>query len=183
MDLNRPPLWLLTGASGSGKTRVCRALADSLRARGQDVAGLLSPPVLFAGEKTGILAEDLRSGERRVLGVRKGGENIPRHAIREAIPVGGWLFDPQTLAWGNRGIAAAPPCDFLIVDELGPLEFHRGIGLTAAFAALEGGQYRAALAVIRPNLVSLARSRWTWGIVLPVDGFPLDAFLGHQDLW
>lgn len=183
MDLTRPPLWLLTGGRGAGKTRVCRALANGVRARGGDVAGLLSPPMLSTGNKTGILAEDLRSGERRVLGIRKGEENVPRRAIREAIPVGGWLFDPQTLAWANRVIAAAPPCDFLIVDELGPLEFRRGIGLTAAFAALDEEQYRTALAVIRPNLVAFARSRWPWGIVLPVEDLSLEAFLGNRELW
>jgi nucleoside-triphosphatase THEP1 len=87
---------------------------------------------------------------------------------QESISIGRWVFDPGTLDWANRVLAAAPPCDLLIVDELGPLELTRGEGLKAAFEVIPQGRYQLAVAVIRPELVAAARSHWRWGQVLPI---------------
>ena len=52
------------------------------------------------------------------------------------------------------------PCDLLVVDELGPLEFERGRGWTAGLAAVDSGAYGAALVVVRSGLLERARTRW-----------------------
>jgi len=54
---------------------------------------------------------------------------------------------------GNQAIAAAPPCDLLVVDELGPLEFEQNIGWRATFEILEGQKYKLAIVVIRPECI------------------------------
>ena len=160
MDL-KATLYLLTGPIGAGKTTFCRQLAESARSRGWQVAGLLSPAWIEADQKTGILLEDLESGEQRRLAFST---PSPQSDLR----VGKWYFDTQVLAWGQQILSNCPACDLLIVDELGPLEFNNGQGLSAAFELLSAGQYRVGYVVIRPTLIENACKRWPWAEVLPV---------------
>ena len=160
--MNAPPLWLLTGPSGTGKTTFCRRLGSHARGLGWDVAGLLSPAWMKNGHKIGILAEDLHSGEQ--------------HPIAYATPhpqadfqIGQWHFDERVLQWGNQVIENSVPCDLLIVDELGPLEFETGGGLTAAFTVIAAGNYRVGCVVVRLSLLAQAHARWPWAHVLPIE--------------
>lgn len=146
-------LALLTGGRGAGKTRWCEALSRAGRDAALAVAGLVSPPFLVGGEKTGIDLLDVASGERHRLAER----------ARAGLPGTeglGWRFDPEALARGNALLARIGACDLLLVDELGPLEFGRGSGLTSAFALLDARRYRLAVVVVRPALVAAARARW-----------------------
>jgi hypothetical protein len=147
-------LILVTGAIGAGKTAFCLAAVAWARARGWQAAGLVSPPVFENGVKIGIDVEDVSSGERRRLARRRVGE------VEAAIATTGWVFDPEALQWGNQVLENALPCDLLVVDELGPLEFERGQGWLAGLAALDSRRYRLGLASIRPELLNRARQRW-----------------------
>jgi nucleoside-triphosphatase len=148
MDIT-PRLYILTGPRGAGKTTFCRALAGQARAACWDVAGLISPAAFENEVKTDILAESLRTGESRRLA------SITQRSP-EDIFFGRWYFDAQTLEWGNRVLAGSTPCDLLIVDELGPLEFITQKGWRSALALLPQGGYRVALVVIRPELLAMA---------------------------
>jgi nucleoside-triphosphatase THEP1 len=155
MDLIAPVLWLLTGPIGAGKTMFCRHLVQAARSQALDAAGLLSPAWIESGQKIGILAEDIRSGEQRTLA-----RIHPPHPA--GLVLGPWHFDQEVLQWGNQVIANSCPCDLLIVDELGPLEFNRQVGLIAAFDVISEGRYRAGCVVVRPSLLGEALSRWPW---------------------
>lgn len=148
-------LGFMTGGRGAGKTRWCEALARAGRDAGLAVAGLVSPPVLAGGEKTGIDLLDVASGERRRLAERARTDLPGTEGL-------GWRFDPETLSFGNSLLARIDTCDLLLVDELGPLEFGRGSGLTAAFELLDARRYRLAVIVVRAALVATARVRWPW---------------------
>ena len=102
------------------------------------------------------------------MGRQRGLGTVPL-PFKPAISIGQWLFDPRTLDWANQVVVDAPPCDVLIVDELGPLEFRHGEGLRAAFGVILQGQYRLAVVVVRPELVEAARSHWRWGKVLTIE--------------
>ncbi len=160
--MSAPPLWLLTGHSGLGKTTFCDQLAHTARHQGLQVAGLLSPSWIEAGQKAGIYLQDLRSREQRPLAYATPN---PKADLR----LGQWYFDPRVFGWGNRQLENSLPCDLLIVDELGPMEFTAGIGLIAAFELLAAGIYRAGCVVIRPSLLGEAHARWPWAKVLPVE--------------
>ena len=155
MDVNAPSLWLLTGPIGSGKTTFCQGLADAAVSQGWDVAGLLSPAWIESGQKIGILSKDLRSGEQRTLATI-----TPRH--QAGLSLGPWHFDEGIFNWGNQVIMMSTPCNLLIVDELGPLEFNRQIGLTAAFDVISACRYRVGCVVIRPSLLDAAQKHWPW---------------------
>lgn len=147
-------LILVTGPIGAGKTSFCLAAVRWACERGWQTAGLVSPPVFEQGVKVGIDAVDLRSGKRRRLARRRNGGN------EAEIATTGWVFDPEALHWGNQVLAEALPCDLLVVDELGPLEFERGQGWLSGLTAVDNRRYRLGLVTIRPELLEKARGRW-----------------------
>jgi len=143
-------LYLLTAPRGAGKTTFCHTLADKLRAAGWDVAGLLSPAVFEDGIKTGIDAQDLRTGESRPLA------RLSTHNLQPAtftLQLGQWLFDPSAFNWGNQILETSLPCGLLIVDEIGPLELYRGNGWVSALETLRQPHYRLGIVVIRPECI------------------------------
>lgn len=165
-------VYLLTAPSGAGKTTFCRALADQARAEGWDVAGILCPPVFDAGVKTGILVQDLRTNETQHLAIAASTLNLEPSTFN--IPLGQWLFSPAPLAWGNQVLQTTLPCDLLIIDELGPLEFFRGAGWQTALEILPRGEYKAAVVIVRPGLLQNALDLVGEAEVIP---FPLE---GHE---
>ncbi|KAF0108107.1 MAG: Uncharacterized protein FD146_1121 [Anaerolineaceae bacterium] len=155
--MTAPALWLLTGPRGAGKTLFCRRFAEHARAAGWEAAGLLSPAVFENGVKTGILAENLQTGETRPLA---SAASRPPFDLQ----LGDWFFDRAALDWGSRVLEDSLPCDLLIVDELGPLELLRAAGWASALPALRQTAYRLGLIVVRTELAANARA------ALPVAG-------------
>lgn len=148
-----PQLVIVTGESGAGKTKWCQEQIQWARQQGWNVAGLLSPAIFQDGQKVGIDLLDLSSGEKRQLAKLRP-HYLPQATIKK------WAMDPLTLAWANDCLQAIGPCDLLVVDELGPLEFNRGQGFTPAFPLIERGDYQIALIIVRPTLLEQAQSRW-----------------------
>ena len=155
-------LWMLTGGRGAGKTTFCRSLAAHAHLRGWSIAGLLSPAVFEGAVKTGILAEDVYTGETRPLAVSK------QHLSFD-LQLGRWFFDRSTLAWGNQVIQKSTPCHLLIIDELGPLELIRQEGWRAALDVLRGNGYQIALVVVRPELQVLAHKLLNFSETVTID--------------
>ncbi len=152
---------LLSAQKGSGKTTALIRLLEKLNSLTVRSCGVLSPPVEVNGEKIAIDLMDAGTGERKRLAVPV--ENgIPE-------PTGlHWRFDSTSLTWGNQLLANAVPCDILFVDELGPLEFNHGEGLTNGFAAIDSHRFLVALVTIRPSLLDAALARWPDAVVYQV---------------
>jgi nucleoside-triphosphatase len=123
------------------------------------VSGLLSPSLFRDGRKVGIEAVDLASSDHRQLAALR-----EDNAARVSTPR--WAFDPEALAWANQVLAEADDSDLLVIDELGPLEFKRGKGLTAGLARLDAGDYRVAAVVVRSALLPQALQRWPDAIIV-----------------
>jgi nucleoside-triphosphatase len=156
---------LVTGEMEAGKTQTCREAAVHLRELGWDVAGVLSPGVWLGNQKVAIDALDLRTGHTRRLAERAGA-GTP--LAGPATP--GWRFEAEAIAWCNLLLAGAGDCDLLVIDELGPLEFESGEGMTGGIRAMDGGRFRLGLVVVRPRLVPAAQQHWPGAEVLVVDG-------------
>lgn len=153
---------LLSGEIQSGKTSLCLEIVDQARRQGYRLGGLVSPGVFQKGEKFAIDLLDIKSGERRRLALASGSRSTALETRR-------WSFYPETVDWGNRVLEAALPCDLLVIDELGPLEFQRGQGWVNGFKAVDSGDFRSALLVIRPSLVEEALSRWEVNRIINLD--------------
>ncbi len=153
--IQKPSIWIISGTRASGKTTFCTLLAKILRSNGWDVAGLLSLPVMKQGEEIAKDAFAIRSGVRRYLGSVK----LHGRATTE-IQTGRWTFDTKTLDWCNKIFQSSIPCDFLVIDEIGPLEFNQGQGFLEALSALDSGEFIHGVAVIRPHLLAAALQRW-----------------------
>lgn len=155
-------LTIITGSQSAGKTAFCLKLMDLALKQKIDVAGVISPAEFKGDDKVGIGVIDLRSGERHSLAVL-------RRAGAAGISTIRWNFDSEILEWGNQVLASAVPCDLLIVDELGPLEFDRGEGWLAGLRILDSEDYKAGLVVIRPELLDKALQRWPAAWVLKIN--------------
>jgi nucleoside-triphosphatase len=157
---NTSTLFLITGYRGAGKTTFCRRMAQSARDAGWDVAGILSNPLFEGDLRIAIQAEDVRTGETHIL------------ALRSEDPTPGakhWKFDRETLDWGNQVFHKSYPCDLLVVDELGPLEFESGSGWQAGLEAINSRQYAIALVIIREELLGEALLRWSDARLVEID--------------
>ncbi len=166
---------ILTGDIQSGKTSLCQELAQKAKEEGIQLAGLLSPGVFEEGKKTGIDVINLKNWEQRHLAVLKEKDQTELETRR-------WSFFPEIIQWGNQALINAVPCDLLVVDELGPLEFNRGEGWISGLAAVDSGSYQSALVVIRPSLLKMAGQRWEISQVIDLDD-PLYRTLSGEDLF
>jgi nucleoside-triphosphatase THEP1 len=154
-------LTLITGPSGSGKSAWCSQFIENARADGLKVGGVLSRPILTEGRKVGIDLLDLRTGEEKRLA-------NPRTMDSQGLMTERWLFDTQTLSWANQILRDLPPCDIVIIDELGPLEFTRDEGLEEGMHIVDDQRFPEMYVVVRPELLSQAMKRWPWAEVLDV---------------
>lgn len=137
---------MLTGERGVGKSTVCQRAAALAKSRHYRCGGIIT----LHTSQDARDALDARSGQARPLTRDSGHEG--------AVRIGHFRFDPATFAWGNDVLASALPCDLLVVDELGPLEFERGQGWMAAFDVVRKDGFSLAVVVVRPELVERARS-------------------------
>ena len=144
---------VISGWRGVGKTTLCQRLVASARDAGWEVSGLVSPARVENSLKTGIMVEDLRTGQRRLLASCLEGE-------LQGIRLGPWTFDDGVFDWGNQVLLSALPCDMLVLDEIGPLEFDRSQGWLESFRVLASNSYQLAIVVVRPECVDLFLERW-----------------------
>jgi nucleoside-triphosphatase THEP1 len=153
---------ILTGGRGAGKTRTCQQWMDQARLAGWSVVGVLCPAVFNDGIKTDIDMLDAATGLQQRLAHRENrqtGFEVTDH----------WNFDPVVLEMGNEILVSAGYCDLLIVDELGPLEFHRKQGWVKAFETLARGKFKRAVVVIRPELLKEAYELWPAANIVKLD--------------
>jgi nucleoside-triphosphatase len=150
---NSSQLFILSGAREIGKTTLIMRLLEQARRLKIQAAGVLSPAVYENGIKTGIDLIDVKTGIHKNLA-------ILRQAGEGGIFTDHWTFLTESLNWGNEVLGESTPCDLLIVDELGPIELEQTQGLQNGISAINSRKYRAAVVVIRPELLTAAIVIW-----------------------
>jgi len=146
-------LLIITGKRNIGKTNACIKLVNYFKTRNLQISGIISLGLYENGRKVGILAKDIRTGEKKKLAVYYQGWD-------EEEPGRIWKFDDETLIWGNRVLAESIPTDILIIDELGYLEFEKDQGWIEGFNAIDEGKYLIAFIVVRNELLPIAKKKW-----------------------
>lgn len=166
-------LILLSGQRHSGKTSLCRRLAEAVRERGLSAGGILSPAVIENGECVGYDVVDLATGRTRRL-ASLGGPGVEQ--------VGSFHFTAEGLSLGRAALAAATLAtpDLVIVDEVGPLEL-AGQGWGAHLPPLAATATVTVFSV-RPSLTRSVAERWPPAFVHDVSSgaeFVLEAILAE----
>ncbi|MGY4706467.1 nucleoside-triphosphatase [Candidatus Bipolaricaulota sp. J31] len=109
----RVALLVIAGPVGAGKTRAAEALARYITARGHRVGGVVSPRTLRRGETVGYRVRDLATGEERPLCA----------LTPPGLRFGRFYFAREGLEFAREAIIrAAREAEFVVVDEVGPLE-------------------------------------------------------------
>ena len=150
-------VYVLTGEHGSGKTSVCTQVVAGARARGLDVAGIITGR---SGPEPDAPREvvDVRSGNRRLFGARtaKTPAGDAYNADFSCDPLTPrWKYGSEVFTWASEVLFSATPCDLLLVDEVGPLELLGNRGWVSALDVLRRRDFQAALVVCRPSLMNL----------------------------
>jgi nucleoside-triphosphatase THEP1 len=140
---------LLTGRQGAGKTTACWKALPGLRSTGVKMAGFVAPPLLNGtGDKTGIEMLDLSTGEHQTFArlVQPG----------ETPTVGVYRMSIAAIEWARRVMSAAllADVDWLVIDEIGPLELYNGGGFAFALEPLSDPvRVPNAIVIVREGLV------------------------------
>jgi nucleoside-triphosphatase len=106
---------ILTGEQHTGKSAVCRRLAENLRREGFSVGGVWTEALDGDGGRTLVLhnvADDAI--------VTLAGERLVAQGPR----LGGLQFTPEGIYAGIKAIGRGASADLLIVDEIGALELN-----------------------------------------------------------
>jgi nucleoside-triphosphatase THEP1 len=144
-------LALLIGDRHSGKTSMCRRLADALRGHGLTVGGIIAPAVHEGDRCIAYEVVDLATG-RSVSIATTVGPGVQQ--------TGRFHFLAEGLAFGKAAIeqAVSRSDDLIIVDEVGPLELAGG-GWCEQVDRLTL-QPGSALLTVRRSLAQEVADRW-----------------------
>ncbi len=148
---------LVSGERQVGKTTLLlqvRAAANRLR-----VGGFLSVARFEGGEKTGIDLMDAATGEMMPLAVAESNGTRDERGLKNEVRTGHYRFNPAALAAGLRYASAGQAAGVFFVDELGPLELVRGEGWADVIPMIRARAFGAALVVVRPELIEMARGQ------------------------
>ena len=116
---------LIVGERDVGKTTLCFNLIENLKFMRYSVAGIISPGIYHDEVKVGINALNIKSGENVKLADYSPGWDIEN-------PIRIWKMNSKAIPWGNDVLTKSIPCDVLIIDEIGYLEFENNHGFSVA---------------------------------------------------
>jgi nucleoside-triphosphatase len=130
MKMTMTRVFLLTGASGVGKTTVLSKTVDALKAKGVSVGGMITQEVRKGNVRIGFEILDLTSGKHGWLAQvnGQGGPQVGKYHVN--------LSDIDRI--GAAAITRAfENCSVIAIDEIGPMELYSPKFKQAAAQALE----------------------------------------------
>eukprot|EP00931_Biecheleriopsis_adriatica_P103531 TRINITY_DN78355_c0_g1_i2.p1 TRINITY_DN78355_c0_g1~~TRINITY_DN78355_c0_g1_i2.p1 ORF type:complete len:255 (-),score=58.13 TRINITY_DN78355_c0_g1_i2:46-810(-) len=142
--------FVVSAPPGSGKTAFLERCAAKLRERGLRVGGVLAPNSNESGRRQLVLLENPDQTLTLQLNDGKPGDgggcaDDSEQVLEGTVKVGNFIFSEeaftqaratlQCLRGEERGRASAP-ADWVLIDEVGPLELNRGQGLEPAVGEL-----------------------------------------------
>ncbi len=131
---------IVTGATGIGKTTVCRKLIEIAQNQGHTCGGILT----YKAADEGIIIEDIQSGETETLASINNIYQGPR--------TGKYFFNPEAIEFGTRAIEEGISSDILLVDEIGYLEL-QGNGFAKILELIGAERVKNSILVIRRELL------------------------------
>lgn len=135
---------IFTGKINSGKTTRVLKTAVMLEKRGNAVGGIISVPQLREGKKYAYYAYDILSKEAALLATTE--------PIENSIRLSRFFFALSGFKFAEEAIKSAMSCDFLILDEAGPLEL-RGDGFADVLTFIAANYRGAFILTLRENIL------------------------------
>lgn len=139
---------LLTGKPGVGKTTVLTKNVDALKAEGYTVGGMLSREIREGGARVGFALLDIGSGRCGWLAHvnQKSGPQLGRYRVN--------IEDLNGIG-AQAILAAVENCDFVAIDEVGPMELFSALFKEAVRKALES----------RKLVVAVVHWKWSDSVI------------------
>lgn len=140
---------IVKGIPGSGKTTLCRKYTQEWQRLGWHVGGVLCPEVKRDGLRIGSDVCDLLSGQKVPM-TRLAGD-----ASFEGYTQGKYVISLEGVSFGRKALEEAliEKCDFIVIDEVGPLEL-KGDGLAESVEACLHSNANLAI-VVRSSLLDI----------------------------
>lgn len=139
---------VITGAVGSGKTTLLYALCSRLDSAGYSIGGMIQVLPLPHEERSDKILSDQGTGEIRMLMSQETNPGWNRF--------GKYYYDPEAFEWASQRIAQfMPTSDFMIIDEIGPMELAGG-GFQKVYRSLLQSFFGTVITVIRESLLDEA---------------------------
>lgn len=112
-----PNNFLVTGSPGSGKTSVIKKTVELLQGRGLKAGGIYCPEIRQGGTRVGFKIIDIMTGEERVLAhvSQPDGPQVSKYRVN--------LKSVDELS-GAAVVRALEEADFVVIDEIAPMEIY-----------------------------------------------------------
>lgn len=138
-------VYIISGHSNDEKTNWIMKSVEFLKEKNLSFAGVVAPGVWVDDEKTGIDSFLLPNEELVHLAVRK--PDFSEGYSRK------WKIDDEVMKKINTHLGNLGDCNYVVIDEIGPLEIIKKQGFTNALKILEEGYYQNVIVALRPSLV------------------------------
>ncbi len=146
-------VFIITGGKGAGKTTLAGQIAEILKNKGLQPAGILAPAFFEKGERIGYMVRSIKTGEEKLLCKRSAhsAKNFP----------GSYRFDAEGIRFGEEILSRekTDDNDLLVIDELGPFEM-KGLGWDTALNTLFRHWEGPMLWTVRESLIDEMAKRY-----------------------
>lgn len=157
-----PPVIIITGNVGQGKTTYTRQLCGKLINQGIKMTGFYSEGIQEDDRRVGFDLVDITTGQRSVISRKSSKEGWTRY--------GHYYFDPNAFMNVGEMILhqAKEGVQLLVIDEIGPLELSDS-GWSFVIEKICNEYNLPMLWVVRKSLVEKAARKWNVGNVFVFD--------------
>jgi len=158
----RPPVIILNGNVGQGKTTFTQNLIGKLSSHEIKVSGFYSVGVYEDNQRVGFDLLDISTGQRMI---------ISRKSLQDKwISCGNYHFDPAVFQKGGEMLLqqAKEGAQLVVIDEIGPLELSNS-GWSSVIEQLCSESSLPMIWVVRKTLAEKAARKWNVGDVFVFD--------------
>lgn len=112
--MKTPPIFIITGEQGEGKTTTAIEVVEELKKMGVPVKGFVALGLWSDNVRSGFFIKDLETGNRSLL--------CKSDPDRDFEKIGRFYFNPKTIAIGEKILLLGKPGELLVIDEIGLFE-------------------------------------------------------------